>query len=122
MAGIDNDPDRPGFKRIIMKPQPAGDLKWAWARYRSPYGVIKSSWKLEGNGAFRLDIVVPANTTAEVWIPVRERKPPVISESGVVVFRNGKAAGRVAGVKYLRFEPGFAVFEVGAGSYRFRKE
>ena len=68
LAGINPDPAKPGFKHIIIRPQPVGDLEWVRAWHKSPYGVIRSSWKREG-GEFTLDIEIPANTTATVYMP-----------------------------------------------------
>lgn len=68
LAGINPDPAKPGFKHIIIRPRPVGDLKWVSAWHRSPYGVIRSSWKRE-EGKFLLDIEIPANTTATIYLP-----------------------------------------------------
>jgi alpha-L-rhamnosidase len=69
VAGIDLDPERPGYKHIIIRPQPGGDLTHASARLHSPYGLIESAWKLDGAGGFTLKVTIPANTTATVQLP-----------------------------------------------------
>ncbi|HET7898063.1 MAG TPA: alpha-L-rhamnosidase C-terminal domain-containing protein, partial [Flavisolibacter sp.] len=69
----------PAFQKIIIKPQPAGDLTWAKGSYRSVLGTIKSSW-IKGNDGFNLEVEIPANTTAEVWLPARANDR--IRESG----------------------------------------
>ncbi|MDP6381291.1 MAG: family 78 glycoside hydrolase catalytic domain, partial [Phycisphaerae bacterium] len=43
LGGINRDPDFPGFKRIIIHPQAAGNLVWARARYESVHGLIRSA-------------------------------------------------------------------------------
>ena len=35
VAGLDTDPDMPGFKRILMRPQPGGGLTYAQVEYKS---------------------------------------------------------------------------------------
>ena len=69
VAGISTDPDRPGFKHIIMKPDftvdEMDDIK---ASYRSIYGDIVSRWNKK-NGKLYWHIEIPANTTAEVHLP-----------------------------------------------------
>ena len=67
-AGIAADPEQPGFKHIIMKPQPVGDLTYVKAKHRSPYGDIESEWRKDG-GKFLWEIEIPANTTATVTLP-----------------------------------------------------
>ncbi|MDP2982998.1 MAG: family 78 glycoside hydrolase catalytic domain [Candidatus Latescibacter sp.] len=44
VAGIDLDPEKPGFKHIIIRPVPGGGLTYARARYQSIHGLIQSSW------------------------------------------------------------------------------
>jgi alpha-L-rhamnosidase len=99
----------PGFARIQIKPQPTGDLTWARGSYRSVRGSIESEWRRE-NGRIQLTVSIPANTTAEIWVPTT-------APSGVT--EGAKPAGDVPGVRLLRQEPGYAVFAVGSGTYAF---
>ena len=62
LAGINHDPENPGFKHIILRPHPVGDLTSAKASYQSIYGEIISDWKLT-DGKFEWKIVIPPNTT-----------------------------------------------------------
>ena len=66
LAGI--RPGTPGFKEIIIKPAVVGDLTWVKAHYDSPYGRIVSNWRREGH-TVALDVTIPANTTATVYLP-----------------------------------------------------
>jgi alpha-L-rhamnosidase len=68
LAGINPDDSAPGFKKIIIKPCPLGDLTWVKAYHDSLYGRIESNWKREGD-RFVLDVVVPPNTSATVILP-----------------------------------------------------
>jgi alpha-L-rhamnosidase len=61
-------PAAPGYRRIRFKPCPGPELTRASARLRTPYGIAASEWRLDG-GEFRLEIVVPPNTTAEIVLP-----------------------------------------------------
>ena len=61
LAGIKSDPEQPGFKHIVMRPEPVGDLQFVKASHRSPYGLIASDWQKK-DGVFRWNITVPANT------------------------------------------------------------
>ena len=40
LAGIQNDPANAGFKKIIINPQPVGDVTWVKAGYDSIHGKI----------------------------------------------------------------------------------
>jgi alpha-L-rhamnosidase len=112
LAGLRPDPQQPGFKHILMRPQPVGDLKFVKATHRSPHGLIVSDWKHNG-GTFDWQIEVPANTTATVFVPARSIER---------VLEGGMFAKTAAGVKYLRMENGYAVFNVGSGKYHFVSE
>ena len=109
LAGIKSDPAQPGFKHIVMKPHPVGDLTSVRATHRSPYGLILSEWKRTAR-AFDWQITVPPNSSATVYVPTTA--PASVTEAG-------HPAAKVKGVKFLRKENGAAVYEVGPGSYRF---
>ena len=64
LAGIRNDPARPGYKHIVIRPVFAGDLKFVRAWRDSPYGRIVSNWQRDG-GTLTMDVTIPGNTTAE---------------------------------------------------------
>jgi hypothetical protein len=109
VAGIGDDPAGPGFKKIIIRPQPAGDLTWARASYDSIRGKITSDWK-HAAGKFTLNVTIPANTTATVFIP---------AASSETVTEGGRPAAQSGGVKFLRMENDRAVFEIESGAYTF---
>jgi len=91
----------PGYKKIILKPQPAGDLTWARGSYDSVHGKITSDWNIR-DGKFSWTISIPANTSASVYIPVK-------GDSAILV--DGKKADTAS------IEKGFARVELGSGNY-----
>jgi alpha-L-rhamnosidase len=109
LAGIQADPEVPGFQRVWIRPEAVGDLTFARAAYSSIRGTIRSDWRKEG-GTFRLEVEIPANVTALVFVPAAE---------GEKVLEGGKPAEEAEGVKPLRRETGRAVFEVGSGRFVF---
>ena len=72
VAGIDADPQQPGYKHILFHPQPGGGLTHVRAALDSLYGQIASEWILR-KGRFEWDILVPPNTTASVLLPGETR-------------------------------------------------
>ncbi len=108
LAGINYDSNNPGFKHIILRPRPVGDLQFVKAWHETPYGRIISEWKME-NEDFHWQFTIPPNTTATVYVPGAARK---ITESG-------EAATTARGVRFLRWDEGSAVYEVGSGGYSF---
>jgi alpha-L-rhamnosidase len=109
LAGINLDPSMPGFKHIVIKPNIVGDLTSARAAYDSVRGPIVSDWKIN-DGAFILNVTIPANTTATVYLPAKD--PAKITE-------RGNSADKAEGVQFLRVENGRSIFEIGSGTYNF---
>ena len=61
----------PGYSKIQFKPYPIEGLDFVNCAYNSVSGRIESNWKRSGN-RFEWDIVIPANTTAEVCLPTAD--------------------------------------------------
>ena len=109
VLGINPDQNKPGYKHVIIHPQPGGSLTWAKGRYDSIQGRIVSDWKLK-DGKFILSVTIPANITATVYVPTND--PAKITEGG-------KPVKKAKGVQFLRMEDGNAVFAVESGQYEF---
>jgi alpha-L-rhamnosidase len=109
LGGINCDPDHPGFQHLILRPKPTADLKWVKTSFRSLYGVIVSQWSTAG-GRFAWTVSVPPNCTATAYVPTAD--PDNVTESG-------KPTAVSPGVRFLRSEPGVAVYELASGTYNF---
>lgn len=95
-------PGRPGFKQIVVRPRPGGEVRRAGGRYASVHGPITTRWETTAGGGFELECSVPPNTTAEVWVPAA-----------------GKRDVRHTRARFLRMADGCAVYAVGSGQHRF---
>lgn len=74
LGGINSDPEKPGYKHIIMKPDFSVDeIDDINTSYKSIYGNIVSRWK-KVNGVLNWDVEIPANTTATLYMPNGETK------------------------------------------------
>jgi len=104
VAGIGIDPDQPGYKHTIIHPRPGGGLTWAKASHESMYGTVSSGWELDG-GQLTMEIGIPANTTASVYIPGSEEQ----------IFINGISLAQ-SGIGYRATGEG-VVAETGSGQY-----
>jgi len=109
VAGLDIDPASPSYKHIIIKPQPGGELTRAHASLSTLYGELSSQWEIQDN-EFVLQVVVPPNTTATVYLPAAQ---------GEAVSEGGRPAAEAPGVEAAGWENGVALYRVGSGSYRF---
>ncbi len=102
LAGIRQAESSLQYREIVIKPRLVGDLTYARGSYRSPQGLIRSEWTLD-DGRFELTVEIPPNTSAEVWVPGVDERPPERA-------------------RFLRTEDGHAVYGVASGSYLFRSE
>jgi alpha-L-rhamnosidase len=109
VAGLDMDPQTAGYGHIVIRPRPGGGLTHARGEYDSVRGRIVSAWSIEGE-QFNLGVVIPANTTATVYVPV---------EGGTGISEGGKPVEQAEGVTVLSLGEGEAVLSVGSGSYEF---
>lgn len=68
IGGIFPDPQQPGFKHIILRPNFPVELDDFKAQHQSPYGLITSEWRREGK-KLNYKVVIPPNTTATLYLP-----------------------------------------------------
>jgi len=109
LAGIMTDESSPGFRHIVLRPQPAGDLTWVRASHDSPYGTIRSAWT-HADGVLRHEVTVPANATATLYLPTSD---------AARVTEGGRSVAQAPGVSDARTQGACMVMELGSGSYVF---
>jgi alpha-L-rhamnosidase len=115
LAGIQSD--GPGYDKIIIHPHPPTPgsnkdhepIHWVKAHYNSIHGRIASNWRLAKN-KFELEVEIPANTTATVYLPTAD---------AMAVSESGKPLAKIKNVRLLRVEGGCAVLAVESGTYQF---
>lgn len=110
VAGIELDPEAPGYKRFLIQPQPGGQLTYASASLDSMYGRIESKWTLEDDG-FQLAVAIPANTESAVHLP---------AQSVEAITEQGQALDQVEGIRKIRQEGETVILTLGSGHYDFR--
>jgi alpha-L-rhamnosidase len=103
------DPEKPGYRHIIFKPRPAGDLNSASYANRTSYGDASISWET-AQGTFNMEISVPVGCTATVYVPAEKAKK---------VKEGNKKASKSTGIISAGASEGYAVFRVGSGYYLF---
>ena len=68
LLGINDAPDAIASDKIVLRPNPVGDITWAKGQYLSPRGVIAVDWKIE-NGIFDIKCNIPLGVKTEIIIP-----------------------------------------------------
>ena len=104
LAGIRPAEGAVACNKIIIKPQPVGDVTSAKATYQCAYGTISTNWAKAANGMFTMQVQIPANTTAQIYLP---------AASTAHVTEGNQAC------KGTQFTQGYAVVAVGSGNYQF---
>ena len=112
VAGIEIDPQQPGYKHIRIEPHPGGGLTFAKGSVHSMYGRVASGWE-QKDGKMTLNVEVPANTTATVRLPKANLEE---------VTESGKPLQSTPGISGRRQSDDAVVVEVGSGSYVFSYE
>lgn len=112
VAGLQMDPEFTAYKKIRIKPVIGGNLTYARAEHETMYGKVSSEWKLENN-KLTLNVVIPTNTTAEIY--VKTDYPGKVTESGKPISASPE-------IRYVTIDKGFAVYLVGSGTYSFKSE
>jgi alpha-L-rhamnosidase len=110
LAGMQADPYQPGYRHIVFRPQPVGELEFVSYRNRTSYGDAGITWK-NAIGAFEMEIIVPVGCEATIHVPADQ--PGKVMESG-------RPAKRCRDLESLGWENGYALFRSGSGTYRFR--
>jgi alpha-L-rhamnosidase len=109
VAGIDTYADEPGYKHIRIMPHMSDSLSFVGADLKTYYGTVSSHWKID-NGKHQLDIEIPANTKATVYIPGNSAESVMEGNVGLNSVKDIKVTGK---------EGNYIVVEVGSGKYHF---
>ncbi len=100
------EPIEPGWTRLQICPR-LGNLKWAEGRVPTPHGAVVV--RAEAGEEYRLDVTIPAGTTARVLLPLKNAN--TVGESS--------GAWGTNRVKFLSVKGDRAELEVLAGTYKF---
>ena len=109
LAGMNADPEYPGYRHLIVKPMPAEDLKYAKYYNQTSYGEAGISWKKE-NGQFSMQVTIPVGCEATVYIPMMAGKR--ILEGGITIPVSND-------IRFIKEEEGYSMFKVKSGNYDF---
>lgn len=109
IAGLNTDKSDPGYKKIIIAPQPGGNLQFASAYLRTLYGTVSSSWKIK-DSLFMLDVIIPVNTTATIKLP--NAASALVKESGIEI-------DKVKEISAISKDGNNLNLNIGSGAYHF---
>ncbi len=96
MVGLDTYEDGIGYKHIKIKPHIGGNFTYASATFQTYYGKISCGWKVDGD-VISMDIDVPANTAATVFIPTDEENSITENDKGLSLTKEVSVVGAADG-------------------------
>lgn len=83
------EPLEPGFRKIRIKPQPAS-LEQAEIKYPTIRGEVLLSFTNKPKQSFTMNLTIPANTTADVYLPFWSKSQKVtMNEKAVKYYQEG---------------------------------
>jgi alpha-L-rhamnosidase len=109
IAGIDTYEDGPGYKKIRIQPHVGGNLSFASAVLQTGYGELSTAWEIDG-GKFHLDVEIPVNTSARIYIPATRAEDILENEKPLSVSKEITVSGK---------EGDYIVLQTGSGTYHF---
>jgi len=95
-------PGDAGYQRFVVRPDATVGVNWARTSIETVRGRAAVAWSLAGS-SITLVVEVPFGATAEVHVPTTDPR----------------AVTAPTGARPLRVEPGFAVYQVLSGRWRF---
>jgi alpha-L-rhamnosidase len=105
-AGIDTISKDAGFHTIALHPNFDARLGHLDFTYQSPYGPVKSTWKVT-DGDVAWEVTIPPNTTA--LLPISKTNATAFTLDGAALDHSAKVHAM-----------GDGVYELAAGSYSFK--
>ena len=109
MVGLDTYEDGVGYQHSKVQPHIGGGFTQASASLDTYYGQLSSGWKVQGDSIY-LEVSIPANTYASVFIPTYDIN--LVSENDQPL-KNGNGISLV-GQKNNYYET-----KLGSGTYQF---
>lgn len=109
MVGLDTYEDGTGYKHSKIQPHIGGGFTNAAASLQTYYGKLSNSWKVSGD-QLMMEIEVPANTTATVFVPAKNAND--ITESGIAISQSKD-------IKLIETKEGSVKLSLGSGKYQF---
>lgn len=112
VAGIQADPEGPGYERFSIRPTLENLLTYAKTTLKTIRGAIEICWKAAA-GSLSLDLTIPVGSQARVYIPYLPGT--TLSESGTILWQNEQPSPDAK----VQCELDCLVLTIGSGEYHF---
>ena len=109
IAGLNASDSALAYKQSVIKPLLGADLTEGKGALVTEYGPLRSHWQL-ADTKLTLDVTIPANTIADVYVPANDERS--VTEGGVPV-------ANVAEVEVVGQKGNYLHVRTGSGTYCF---
>jgi len=109
MAGLEIDPQHPGYKHFLVQPKPGGGFTNVKLTHQTMFGEITINWEIKA-GHFILDLHIPANTSSTVTLPNAALKD---------VTENGQTLSDLGFYQDAKQQDHNVTMTLGSGRYQF---
>ncbi len=110
LAGMNTDPDNPGYKNIIFRPQPVDELNYVSYSNLTPYGYAGVKWEKD-NSQYKIELEVPVGSTANVYIPASSIEE--IREDGNSIKKSNR------NISFIGTDGIYTILRINSGKYLF---
>ena len=109
IAGINASDEALAYQKSIIKPRLGGNLTEGGGQLVTNYGTLASHWKISDSG-LTLEVTIPANTTADVFVPTRS--PGSVTEGS-------QPLADIQEIEVVGQEGDYLHVKTGSGTYQF---
>jgi alpha-L-rhamnosidase len=117
IAGIQANPEGPGFARFDLRPHFDERLDYARASLQTVRGEIQVAWQRDAS-SLALQATIPVGSQARIFLPAPGSD--LLEESDTVVWQDGQAPDIGRGIESIERVDNSLVCTVGSGRYYFR--
>lgn len=110
VAGIRQMEKSVAFKHLLIAPQLTDVIKEQKSVFNSPYGKVGVSWTHKENSSLQIEVEIPANSKADVILPVSANQ---------IVYESGKNMNEISDIKILSKQADQLRLFVMSGKYIF---
>ncbi len=101
LGGMKPNPEKPGFREVVLQPNFVTGLSHFSATHNGPYGTISSAWKRTGTGIL-YNVIIPPNSTGTVNLLI---------EKNQLLFKDGEQVPGFKGIYTATLQAGTYWFE-----------
>ncbi|MCD9024232.1 alpha-L-rhamnosidase [Cohnella silvisoli] len=110
LAGIRINYETPSFHHVVIAPHIVDGIQWVKAHHDLRQGRVEVHWQLHETHILQLDVSIPVNTSATVYVPAIDTNN---------ILESGQPLNQINEITLLRQDGKYLLLQIGSGNYRF---